>query len=222
MLKRHLLVSAFLGCCLAGCGLRVQPGSPDSGTGLGGRTGGVGGAGTGGGGTGEGGRVTGGGGVGGTLADAGSETPQCTTGSACDPTNLCHIGQTVCSSSGAASCTDTGQPQGNGTDFGTNMVCNNGTCAACTAGTACPVTANPCRIGSVTCTTGVPVCTETDNQPDGTSCGTGMVCQTGQCTACQNGAACTPSANACHQGALACATGIPQCTDKGTLVAAGT
>ena len=58
---------------------------------------------------------------------------------------------------------------------------------------ACDVTGKPCRVGSIVCTTGAPVCTETDNKPNGTACGTGMVCQDGTCATCQAGGACTPT-----------------------------
>jgi hypothetical protein len=158
-------------------------------------------------------------GAGGTT-DGGSDGPSCTGGGACMPTNPCHIGQTTCSSTGVLSCADTQTPQANGTACGTNRVCNNGACGGCALGTAC-TPSNLCRTGAIACTTGLAVCSENGEKPNGTSCGTGMVCQAGQCKPCQEGAACTP-ANPCHQGTLACATGTPVCTDKGTLLAAGT
>jgi hypothetical protein len=68
----------------------------------------------------------------------------------------------------------------------------------------------------------VPVCTDTgSNAPNGTTCGTNLVCNAGTCTTCTSGAACTPT-NACHTGTLSCSGGTPSCTDTGTSVADGT
>src|SRR4029078_5448407 len=96
-----------------------------------------------------------------------------------------------------------------------------GACVPCAAGTACAITTNACRVGAITCSTGVGVGTETADKPKGTSCGTGMVCQAGHCVACQENATCSPT-NACHQGALACSTGNATCTARGRNVVAGT
>jgi hypothetical protein len=163
------------------------------------------------------------GGHGGTVASTdggGNDAPACTVGAACTPDDPCHLGQTTCGA-GGPSCMITELPQANGTVCGQNMVCSNGSCVACAGGTACTVTGKPCRIGTITCDTGAPVCTETNDQPNGSACGADMICQAGQCVACQAGAACTP-ANPCHQGMLSCATGTPQCLDTGTSVPAGT
>jgi len=240
MFKRVLWVSVLFGCSGLACGLRVEPMWPDGAVGsvgAGGNAGVLGGGGAGasgrGGGTGGSGASAGRGGssVGGsggmviTGAGGADDDPDagmpCTGGGACTPANPCHLGQTICSAAGVASCMDTQTPQASGTVCGLNMVCNAaGSCAACAAGSAC-TPANPCRTGTVVCTTGAPVCTENADKPNGTSCGAGMVCTAGQCTVCQQGAACTPM-NPCHQGTLSCSTGTPVCTDKGTLAPAGT
>ena len=40
----------------------------------------------------------------------------------------------------------------------------------------------PCHTGTLTCSTGAPVCTDSgQNQPDGTICGANLVCRTGNC-----------------------------------------
>ena len=62
--------------------------------------------------------------------------------------------------------------QGNGIVCGRDMVCNNGACAACAAGTACTPT-NPCRTGTIACKTGNARLHRERRQPNGTSCGTG-------------------------------------------------
>ena len=63
----------------------------------------------------------------------------CTAGASCQPSNHCKTGATSCVT-GVAVCAETGNIA-NGTACGTNLVCNNGMCVACTAGDAC--TANP-------------------------------------------------------------------------------
>ena len=123
------------------------------------------------------------------------------------PANPCHKGMFVCNE-GAMTCMELTDMQANGTVCGMNMVCRNGSCGACTEGMACDVTGKPCRVGSIVCTTGAPVCTETDNKPNGTTCGTGMVCQAGTCATCQAGGACTPT-NRCHTGTLVCSGAAP-------------
>src|SRR5450432_2753086 len=126
------------------------------------------------------------------MAQTDSGAKSCVAGTSCTPDNLCHEGQTVCSATGLASCKDTQQDQSNGTACGSGSVCHAGTCTQCSAGATCSVTGNSCRVGKIVCTTGAPVCTASDNQIDGTGCGTGMVCQSGSCVACSAGGACTP------------------------------
>src|SRR5215831_13475960 len=128
--------------------------------------------------------------------DAGLDASSCITGVVCTPTNQCHVGRTVCSTTGTMLCLDAQLSQANGTVCGQNMVCGNGACVACQAGSTCTAT-NPCRTASNVCTTGMPVCTENGDTPNGTICGVGMVCLAGLCTTCQAGTACTPS-NPCH------------------------
>ena len=75
---------------------------------------------------------------------------------------------------------------------------------SCLAGTACQPT-NPCRTGTISCTTGSPVCVENGNQPSSPaiSCGPGPVCTggilTGQGT-CSGGTCVTPSSTLCPTG----------------------
>src|SRR5262249_29760431 len=126
----------------------------------------------------------------------------------------------VCTDGGAMSCMQLTDLQANGTVCGTDMVCHAGNCESCVADMACDVTGKPCRAGSIVCTTGAPVCTETDNKPNGTGCGTGRVGQNGTCATCQAGASCQPT-NKCHNGTLTCAPSIA-CMDANTNVAAGT
>src|SRR4051812_45161787 len=219
LLERYVRVMLFAVCTTAvaaGCGgLRRLPiTSEDAGpAGMGGTTGIAGGGGS-----------TGVGGMGGstTIVDAGGiDAPTCVAGGACVPANPCHKGMFVCLEGGAMSCMELTDLQANGTLCDMDKVCHNGSCDSCVEGMACDVTSRPCRVGSIVCATGAPVCTETDNKPNGTACGTGMVCQTGTCATCQQGGACTP-ANKCHTGMLVCSGSAASCTDTTTNVAAGT
>ncbi|MGA8892725.1 MAG: fibronectin type III domain-containing protein [Anaeromyxobacteraceae bacterium] len=93
--------------------------------------------------------------------------------------------------------------------------------AAC--GTAC-VPTNPCKVGTVTCGSGIAACTETANVADGSTCGTDQVCSAGTCVGCTAGVTCTPS-NPCVAGATSCATGASVCAESSvpaTPIADGT
>jgi hypothetical protein len=147
-------------------------------------------------------------------------TSTCVVGEACTPADPCHQGETVCSATATPSCTDTMRPKSDGDLCGVNAVCRGGACEGCENGKECPLAGNPCRVGTTSCATGTAVCTESDNQPDGTGCGGGMVCQAGMCKACTTGEPCTP-ANTCRAGTLSCAGGAIECVDTGVNVASG-
>lgn len=140
----------------------------------------------------------------------------CTAGVVCTPANACHVGATSCAT-GTSVCGDTGNPVPNGTACDPGSVCNGGTCVACNAGASC-VPSNPCyTTGQIVCSTGSPVCTPTGSPlPDGTGCGTNMVCGGGTCNACTANAPCTPG-KTCHLGAISCGTGSPVCKDTGSF-----
>ena len=137
---------------------------------------------------------------GGKAGASGIGDMSCDAGSPCDPEDVCHQGETVCTD-GVASCRDTGSLRDNGTACGENATCRDGECVTCGEGMSCEITANVCRAGTVACGTGEPVCTETDNVTNGTPCGAGQVCQAGECASCRTGDACTPE-NHCHIGTL--------------------
>ncbi len=141
----------------------------------------------------------------------------CTPGVACASSNACHTAAISCTT-GFPVCTDNGDVA-DGTSCGTNQVCGGGVCNACAAGQPC-ASGNPCHTAALVCSSGYPVCTDNGNQPNGTSCGTNQVCTAGACTACTQGAACTPT-NPCHNGVQDCAQGYA-CVDAGTSLADGT
>lgn len=158
----------------------------------------------------------------GHLGDAsGGDSGVCTPGAKCIPTNPCHDGVIDCSGS-TPTCKDQGTALPNGQTCGTNMVCNSGTCSACTANQVCTPT-NKCDVGATDCSTGTQTCKDTGTaQPNGSSCGTGMVCETGMCNACVQNSACSPTGKACDVGKLDCTGSTPTCMDTGTQAMNGT
>jgi hypothetical protein len=134
----------------------------------------------------------------------------CTANAACNPNgNACQNGTTSCGT-GQSVCGFTSNVN-NGTGCGTNKVCYQGNCAACTANAACNPNGNVCQNGSTSCGTGQSVCGFTSNVNNGTGCGTNQVCYQGNCTACTANAACNPNGNVCQNGTTACSTGQQTC-----------
>ncbi len=136
----------------------------------------------------------------------------CIPGTVCQGPDPCHVAVISCDT-GAPVCTTTATPVANGTSCGAGQVCNAGACVACAAGTAC-TSSNVCHTAAITCDTGSPVCTDSGNVADGTTCGVDQVCSAGTCVACVAGGACT-STDPCHTATLSCATGAQVCTDTG-------
>jgi hypothetical protein len=104
----------------------------------------------------------------------------CASGASCvPPQDPCHQGALDCST-GAPVCAATSTPVANGTSCGTDKVCGGGSCNPCAAGTSC-TGSSACKTAVIVCTSGNPVCTDTGNQPNKTSCGGGNVCTDGVC-----------------------------------------
>jgi hypothetical protein len=136
----------------------------------------------------------------------------CAAGMQCNPSgNLCQLGTTSCDT-GTSVCANPANVT-DGTPCGTNKVCNAGTCVMCATGAACNPNNNPCLTGVVACRTGSPVCTQTGQLGDGTSCGNNQVCKGGQCGACTAGATCNPGGNPCQTGTASCASGTTTCAN---------
>ncbi len=146
-------------------------------------------------------QIPGDGGVDTSVPDA------CGITGACTPVDPCHLGKRTCGSAGEI-CEDTGNLQANGTQCGTDKVCSDGACVACTAGTDCALTGQPCKLGRTDCASGKSVCVEVGSAANGKMCETDKVCSDGNCVACADGASCVPT-NACHEGTLSCAAGTP-------------
>ena len=145
----------------------------------------------------------------------------CGAGDSCVPANLCHDGTLACTG-GVAICNDSGTSRPPGGQCGANRVCSpTGECLACTAGMACDLPNEPCKIGKTDCSTGAPVCVPAGDAANGTACGNGQVCSVGTCVACNAGSPCFPT-NKCHTGTLSCDSGIALCQDTGSNAANGT
>ena len=154
-------------------------------------------------------------------SDASDGSVVCTVdggGLGCDLPDRCHVGRVVCTGN-QSTCHDTGEVQSDGISCGTGMVCSGGMCKSCAADTACPRVGQPCKQGTISCSTGLPVCLESGNAPEGAPCGTNLVCAAGTCVPCVAGGLCIPT-NPCHDGTLTCA-GAPACADKGTSIKDG-
>jgi len=156
----------------------------------------------------------------GAVCRGGLCRPVCDAGRVCTPANRCHVGVVVCSAEGVASCVDIGAelPDGYACDVGQS--CSAGACVPCT-GAGCGtcsvqcVPANPCHLGARSCTAGASTaCTDTNlNRPDGTGCGTNLVCRAGACVPCAEGNSCEAATNRCKLGFVSCSSGFPVCTE---------
>jgi hypothetical protein len=140
----------------------------------------------------------------------------CTAGQLCLPAaNPCHLGVSACPTGSASTCTDLGSSLPNGTTCGTNQVCTQGVCGACTAGGSC-VPADLCHVGTASCATGQQTCVPGAALADGTVCGNGLTCIQGLCGSCTAGLPCAPS-NPCHTGVTTCAGNVTSCADTGSV-----
>lgn len=140
----------------------------------------------------------------------------CKAGLDCQlPGQPCRRGAIDCAS-GRPECVESGLAP-NGLECGQPMmVCQEGACASCTAGSPC-VPTNPCHEGTLTCS-GTVSCTDSGvSRPPGSACGTGMVCDpSGACVSCSSGMACDlPSTEPCKIGTIECSGGGPKCAASG-------
>jgi hypothetical protein len=115
----------------------------------------------------------------GQVCSAGS-CVACNPNMQCQP-SACKVGMTSCST-GTSECRETGNAA-NGSSCGTDRVCNNGSCQNCNQGGTCTLS-NPCKRGTISCSTGASVCMDAGNASDGTGCGGTRVCIGGTCRDC--------------------------------------
>jgi uncharacterized protein YjdB len=97
------------------------------------------------------------------------------------------------------------------------------TVVVCASNALCTPAANPCHIGSTSCSASGQTCNDSStNAPAGTDCGPGQVCNgTGVCGACVAGNTCTP-ADPCANGQTSCLTGASTCVPAGAKLGDGT
>lgn len=111
--------------------------------------------------------------------------PPCVEAQACTPATpeACREYATTCTAD-VSSCV-VKSTLADGTSCGAGVVCASGACvAACEDDAVCtPAVAAPCKVHRITCnsTHTVGTCTATGNAPEGTACGTGLACASGQC-----------------------------------------
>jgi hypothetical protein len=133
----------------------------------------------------------------------------CTENADCRPDDACHVGKEHCTG-GRIDCEDTGSPRPVGTACGTDRVCDaDGACIKCAAGGDCSLPDEPCKTGTVSCSTAAPVCVASQNVADGTSCGAGRMCLNGMCKA--NDAQPCTSDDECNDS---CTCGDAKCTKR--------
>jgi len=137
------------------------------------------------------------------VCSAGGYCVFCLAGQTCSVNDPCKVGKLDCTT-GNPRCVTAGNAR-NGTDCGMAKVCNQGACVACEVGMSCPP-ADKCHIGTLSCSSGVPQCTDTGGAvDDGTPCDQNGICKSGSCTwcgstgqVCCNGTGCT--SGACSNG----------------------
>jgi sugar lactone lactonase YvrE len=146
--------------------------------------------------------------------------PGCVAGARCDLPNPCQVGQVTCAG-GSPFCGTIGNAL-DGIPCGPNLICSAGSCiAVCVGGASCRPPADPCKQGTVSCSSGAARCVAgADTMPDGTPCGHDQVCSAGACVGCVSGALCA-GANPCHSGLTDCSTGTQVCKDSGLALADG-
>jgi hypothetical protein len=138
------------------------------------------------------------------ACNACSEGATCTTNS----NQACQEGVISCASGSPVCVNGMNKQNGTGCPGG---VCLNGSCNPCSQSAACDPP-NACKTGSTECASGSPVCVESGNRADGTSCPSGS-CLGGNCIACVPGGSCTGNTNPCKVGVISCSTGSAQCVD---------
>ena len=157
----------------------------------------------------------------GQVCNNGSCGP-CVAGEACAPTAAPCSKGTVSCASGIAECIDEKTPASDGATCALDKVCSAGVCIDCQSGAPC-APSTLCRQGKLSCVSGKPVCIAASAPvPDGTSCGSQLICQAGSCVPCNEGGPCQPTGQPCHVGKLSCQSGSPLCVDTGQPAADGT
>ncbi len=132
------------------------------------------------------------------------------------PGTTCKVGKTSCTT-GTSVCVLSANAA-DGSDCGSGRVCSSGSCVACANGATCTPAGAPCHKGALDCSSGLPECKDQGTyQPNGTGCGTDLVCNNGSCAVCRAGTVCTPDDNVCKTGQTECTTGASVCKATGNV-----
>lgn len=170
-----------------------------------------------------------------TACSSSDPAPVCVPGEACVPAtgaNVCTVYLTACdATSGATSCVASSQST-DGDSCATGKVCLASSCIdACVPGVTCTPasTPEPCKTYATACSAMLTAtsCAVGGNQPDGTLCGSGLVCSSGACApSCVAGVTCTPtgSPDPCKTYATTCTSTLAQevCAPAGNVPAGTT
>src|SRR5260370_6342691 len=86
---------------------------------------------------------------------------------------------------------------------------------ACTSDLKSCVPSNPCHVGVLSCANGGAQSRSDTGalEGEGSACGDKMVCSSGKCTACDDGATCNVAGKPCRVAKIVCSTGQPVCTE---------
>jgi hypothetical protein len=93
-----------------------------------------------------------------------------------DPHDTCAGGTTMCTLEACAGDGTCGQAP-SGTMCDTDMVCDAGACVACAEGMSCTMNPGaPCKLGMLSCSTGMPQCLDAGDAAMGLGCGKDLAC----------------------------------------------
>ncbi len=151
----------------------------------------------------------------GEVCDGNGSCGACDAGQSCttNPGAPCRLGVIDCGT-GSEVCVDGAAASGS---CGTNLICVDGDCVACTSGADCDADANPCTHDTMSCGGASPGCGFSNNVGNGTSCGAGLACNGSGACQCAAGGSCNDG-NACTSNDIyTCPSG-----PTGAAVCAGT
>ena len=120
-----------------------------------------------------------------TYCNAGNACVTCNLGATCTPTNTCAASGAITCGGGDPVCADQGYKDPGtvcGDLSGSSVCAANGTCTPCASGATCTSTNLCAASATMECTSG-PVCVDRTFKNDGSECGSGLACMSGECVA---------------------------------------
>jgi hypothetical protein len=139
----------------------------------------------------------------------------CEVGASCVPaSNACHNGKVTACTGGSPTCTDQDTLAAAGTSCGPGAVCDgSGNCTDCSPNAQCNPVSNTCQTGVQSCASG-PQCTNATNTNEGEVCGaagSGDICHSGACVACDPSSCATGCCDATYGCVLQAAQSTTKC-----------